>query len=136
MLKLNLSYSEKLQLLSDLKKFYMEDFEYVYDDVSPYLWYLKGTSIWLIIDCLNTFSDWANEWWELSVNEINYILSNILTEDYVKSITENMDEKESDFIKWWFWCSLWILWWDKKAINDARKTLQSVWWVEIKTSLI
>lgn len=134
--KLNLSYSEKLQLLLDLKKFYMEDFEYVCDDISPHLWYLKGTSIWLIIDCLNTFSNWVKEWWELSINEINFILSNVITEDYVKLITENMDEEESDFIKWWFWCSLWILWWDKKTINNARKTLQSVWWVEIKTSFI
>ena len=136
MTKLDLTYSEKLQLLSDLKKFYIEDFELVCDDVSPHCWYLKGTSIWLIIDCLNSFSKWVKNWWDLTIDEINFILSKVITKDYVKSLIECVNEEEADYIKSWFWCSLWVLWWDKKTIKNARKILESAIWIEININLI
>ncbi len=131
--KQQLSYPEKLQLLSDLRKFYMKDFWMIYGDTPEELWRLKWLSIWLILDSIKTFFKWDKE---PTKDEIILVLSHVLKKDFLDDIYDGKDEKSIYFMKAWFWCAVAILLWDKKIINIEKKELEKVWWVEIKTSLI
>lgn len=128
-----LSYSEKLQLLSDLRKFYMEDFWMVYDDTPEELWRLKWLSIWLVLDSLKVFFKWKKI---PTKDEILLVLTHVLNKGFLNEIFTNRDGAEVCFMKAWFWCALGILLWDKKVIGIERKELEKVWWVEIKCSLM
>lgn len=127
-----LSYSEKLQLLSDLRKFYMEDFWIIYD-VSEELWRLKWWSIWLILDSLKTIFKWDQE---PNIEEIISVLTHVLNKDFLDDIYKDRNESEVCFMKAWFWCAVAILMWDKKIINFEKGELEKVWWVEINCNLI
>ena len=127
-----LSYSEKLQLLSDLRKFYMEDFWIIYD-VSEELWRLKWWSIWLILDSLKTIFKWDQE---PNIEEIISVLTHVLNKDFLDDIYKDRDESEVCFMKAWFWCAVAILMWDKKIINFEKGELEKVWSFGIKCSLI
>ena len=128
-----LSYPEKLQLLSDLRKFYMEDFWSIYDDTPEELWCLKWASIWLILDSINTVFKWDKI---PSDKEIFLVLKYVLNKDFLNDIYKDRDEKEVLFMKTWFWCAAGILLWDKHITNIEKEELEKVWWVEINCNLI
>lgn len=128
-----LSYPEKLQLLSELKEFYMKDFWNIYDDIPEELWRLKWLSIWLIIDILKTFFKWNNIPDE---EEIFAVLSYVIDKDFINKIFKDTNEIEQKYIKSWFWCGIGILKWDKITIKGERRELEKACWIEIKTSLM
>ena len=131
--KQQLSYPEKLQLLSDLRKFYMEDFWMVYDDTPEELWRLKWLSIWLVLDSLKTFFKWDKI---PTKDEILLVLTFVLNKEFLDDIYKNREKSEICFMKAWFWCAVGILLWDKKVINLEKKELEKTWWIEIKCSLM
>ncbi len=128
-----LSYPEKLQLLSELKEFYMKDFWNIYDDIPEELWRLKWLSIWLVLDLLTTFFSWNQE---PSKEEIILVLTHILNQDFLDDIYSKKSDEEVCFIKAWFWWALGILLWDKKIINKERAEIEKIWWVEINCNLM
>jgi len=93
-----LSYPEKLQLLSELREFYMKDFWNIYDDIPEELWRLKWLSIWLIVDILKTFFKWNNIPDE---EEIFTVLSYVIDKDFIDKIFKDTDEIEQKYIKSW-----------------------------------
>jgi hypothetical protein len=131
--KPQLSYSEKLQFLSDLRNFYMNDFWMIYDDIPAELWRLKWLSIWLVIDSLKIFFKWNKQ---PTKDGIILVLSHVLNKEFLDDIYSGKDEASLHYMKSWFWCAVGILLWDKKVINIEKKELEKVWWIEIKTSLI
>lgn len=131
--KPQLSYSEKLQFLSDLRNFYMNDFWMIYDDIPAELWRFKWLSIWLVIDSLKIFFKWNKQ---PTKDEIILVLSHVLNKEFLGEIYSGKDEAALHYMKSWFWCAVGILLWDKKVINIEKKELEKVWWIGIKTSLI
>lgn len=132
--KQQLSFSEKLQLLSDLKDFYMNKFWYIYSDIPEELWRLKWLTIWLIFDILNNFFEWKNN--DPSEDEIFFVLSYVIDKDFISGIFNDVDEIEQEYIKMWFWCGIGILKWDKSIIKREKKELEKVCWVEISCCLL
>lgn len=132
--KSQLSYPEKLQLLSDLRNFYMNDFWIIYDNATiEKLWYLKWLSIWLVLDLLTISFSWNQE---PSKEEIILVLTHILDQDFLDDIYSKKSDEEVCFIKAWFWWALGILLWDKKIINKEKSELEKIWWVEINCNLM
>lgn len=131
--KQQLSYPEKLQLLSDLRDFYMKDFWIIYDDTPEELWHFKWLSIWLVLDILKPiFKSDSNP----TEEEILFVLSRVLDENFLNELLKDKDEKVVYFTKSWFWCALGILLWDKHIINIEKEELEKVWWLEINCSLL
>ena len=91
--KPQLSYSEKLQFLSDLRNFYMNDFWMIYDDIPAELWRFKWLSIWLVIDSLKIFFKWNKQ---PTKDEIILVLSHVLNKEKVI----NIEKKELEKV-WW-----------------------------------
>lgn len=131
--KPQLSYTEKLQFLSDLRNFYMNDFWMIYDDIPAELWRLKWLSIWLVIDSLKIFFKWNKQ---PTKDEIILVLSHVLNKEFLGEIYSGKDEASLHYMKSWFWCAVGILLWDKKVINIEKKELEKVCGIEIKCSLI
>ena len=133
MLNQQLSYSEKLQLLSNLKEFYMKDFWIIYDDIPEELWRFKWLSIWLVIDLIKTiFTPDSNP----TEEEILFALSHMLDEKFLSEILNDEDENVVYYTKSWLWCALGVLLWDKNIISTEKEELEKVWWIEIKCSLL
>lgn len=128
-----LSYPEKLQLLSDLRNFYMEDFWMIYDDTPQELWRLKWVSIWLILDSVNTFFKWD---YTPSKDELIFVLRIVLSEDFLNDIYKDKEEEEICFMKSWFWCAIGILLWDKDITKNEKDELEKTWWIIIKSKLL
>ena len=128
-----LSYPEKLQLLSELKEFYMKDFWIVYDDIPEELWQLKWLSVWLVLDIIKPIFKLDSNPTE---EEILFVLSRVLDEKSLNKILKDKDEKVVSFIRSWLWCALGILLWDSYIISAERKELEKVCWIEIKCSLL